>query len=304
MAEVIEEPLKIEMPAVNSKRRVLRRTARPSHVRVDGGHWRRYDRPGKTSRTIILVLFAMFLLTPIAGMVYFTFRSATGGFTIDHWAALFDGSSFSLIALEDGLINSLILVVVTLAMELVVVIPSFVLIEVRFPRLKRAMGVLMLLPMAIPAIILVVGLAPIYAFLSNVLGANIWTLALAYGILALPFVYTTISSDLRGLNAQTLTRAAQSLGAGWFRTLTAVLLPCLHRSIISSMLITTAIVLGEFTIASLLNRVTLQTALILISKSDVYLSVIVTFLVLILTFLALFAMASTGAKKHRHKEES
>lgn len=64
------------------------------------------------------------------------------------------------------------------------------------------------------------------------------------------------------------------------------------------MLITTAIVLGEFTIASLLNRTTLQTALISISKTDVYLSVIVTLIVLLCTLVALFIMA-TGNRPSR-----
>lgn len=260
--------------------------------------WQPYDRPGSVSKTGILLGFSLFLLLPIAGMLYFTFRSATGGFTVDHWLALFDASGFSFMTLSEGLLNSLMLVAVTLAIELMLVIPAFVLISVRFPRLNRAMGVIMLLPIAIPAIILVVGLAPALAFFADIVGPNTWTLALAYGILALPFVYTTISSDLRGLDCRTLAQAAESLGAGWLRTLTDILLPCIRRSIISSMLITTAIVLGEFTIASLLNRTTLQTALISISKTDVYLSVIVTLIVLLCTLVTLFIMA-TGNRPSR-----
>lgn len=263
--------------------------------------WRRYDRPGRAVKTVVLSGFALFLLLPIVGMLYFTFRSPTGGFTLEHWLTLFDAHDFSSTTLIDGVLNSLMLVAVTLAIELIVVIPSFVLIAVRFPRLDRAMDMLMLLPIAIPAIILVVGLAPVLAVLSDVVGTNTWTLALAYGVLALPFVHTTISSDLRGLDCRTLSQAAESLGAGWPRTLIDVLLPCLRRSIVASMLITTAIAFGEFTIASLLNRVTLQTALISISKTDVYRSVIVTLIVLLCTLFALFAMTS-GDRKPRRKD--
>ncbi len=266
--------------------------------------WKRYDRPSNAVRNVILTVFALFLALPIVGMLYFTFRSATGGFTLDHWLDLFTGeSSSSWSALEDGLINSIVLVLVTIAIEYVIVIPALVLIDVRFPRIKRYMRIFMLLPIAIPAIILVVGFAPIFSVLSNLFSADVWTLALAYGIIALPFVYTTIEADLSGMNAATLAQAAESLGAGWWRILVSIMLPCLRKSIVSATLITSAIVLGEFTIASLLNRETLQTDLIVISKSDVYVSVIITLIVLVLTFIALFLVSGAG-KNHKERKQS
>ena len=240
--------------------------------------WKRYDRPSNAARNVILTVFALFLALPIVGMLYFTFRSAMGGFTLDHWLDLFAGeSSSSWTALEGGLVNSIVLVLVTIAIEYVIVIPALVLIDVRF--------------------------APIFSVLSNLFSADVWTLALAYGIIALPFVYTTIEADLSGMNAATLAQAAESLGAGWWRILVSIMLPCLRRSIVSATLITSAIVLGEFTIASLLNRETLQTDLIVISKSDVYVSVIITLIVLVLTFIALFLVSGAG-KNHKERKQS
>lgn len=168
------------------------------------------------------------------------------------------------------------------------------------------MRIFMLLPIAIPAIILVVGLAPIFSVLSEFLGSGTWTLAFAYGIIAMPFVYTTIASDLDGMNAKTLTQAAESLGASWWRTLIDIIVPSLRRSISSVTLITAAIVLGEYTIASLLNRETLQTDLVMISQSDVYLSVIITFIVLVVTFVALFLVSGIGrgTRKSRSGEKT
>ena len=264
-----------------------------------GQIWKRYDRPSRIGHLVVLLLFMLFMLLPVIGMLYFTFRSATGGYTLDHWKALFSSETDSLTSLQGGLVNSLVLVIVTLMIEFIIIIPALVLIHVRFPHVARLMHSLMLLPIAIPAIILVVGYAPIYSFLSLHVDSGTWTLALAYGIIAMPFVYTTIESDLRGINALTLTQAAESLGAGWGRILISVIAPCLRRSIIASTLITTAIVLGEFTIASLLNRQTLQTDLIVISQSDVYFSVIVTLIVLILTFLSLFVV-SGAARQENH----
>ena len=158
----------------------------------------------------------------------------------------------------------------------------------------------MLLPIAVPAIILVVGFAPVFSVLSIIIGSDSWTLGLAYGIIAMPFVYTAIESDLSGMNATTLTQAAESLGASWWRILFSIILPCLRRSITAATLITSAIVLGEYTIASLLNRETLQTDLVMVSQSDVYLSVIITLIMLVLKFISIFVVSGAGRGRKHH----
>ncbi|MFT8593438.1 MAG: ABC transporter permease subunit [Bifidobacterium sp.] len=273
----------------------------------EGATWKPYDRPSKAFTATVLTVFCIILGFPLIGMLYFTFRSSTGGFTIGHWAELFASSTTDIWdSLGSGLVNSLLLVALTILIEYAVVIPAIILIDVRFPRVQRKMRIFMLLPIAIPAIILVVGLAPIFSVLSEFLGSGTWTLAFAYGIIAMPFVYTTIASDLDGMNAKTLTQAAESLGASWWRTLIDIIVPSLRRSISSVTLITAAIVLGEYTIASLLNRETLQTDLVMISQSDVYLSVIITFIVLVVTFVALFLVSGIGrgTRKSRSGEKT
>lgn len=262
--------------------------------------WSPYDRPTQVFRRVVLVLFAVFIALPLIGMVYFTFRSSTGGFTTEHWTTVFSPRGSDIWdSLGPGLYNSLILVVCTVVIVYVLVIPAIILIDVRFPRMRRMMRVFMLFPIAVPAIILVVGFAPVFAFLSRVVGPGSWTLSLAYGVLAMPFVYTTVESDLSGLHAGTLVQAAESLGSRWSRTLVLVLVPCLRRSIVSATLMVCAIVLGEFTVASLLNRETLQTDLIVISQGDVYVSVIITLIVLVGTFAALFAVSGAGGRRTR-----
>jgi len=54
-------------------------------------------------------------------------------------------------------------------------------------------------------------------------------------------------------------------------------------------------VLGEFTIASLLGRTNVQTALVLVSKQDPYLSNIVVVIALAATLLLLFVIGRIGA---------
>ncbi len=59
-------------------------------------------------------------------------------------------------------------------------------------------------------------------------------------------------------------------------------MPNLRSGLLAASLIATALLLGEFTIASLLNRQVLQTALLVVGKMDSYASSIFTLLSLAL----------------------
>ena len=91
-------------------------------------------------------------------------------------------------------------------------------------------------------------------------------------------------ANLDAVPVVTLSEAARSLGANWVTVLRLVLLPNLRRGVLAASFISVAVVLGEFTIASLLNRVNLQTALLQVSQSDPYVAVIFAFLALVLVF--------------------
>ncbi|WP_244210514.1 hypothetical protein [Rathayibacter rathayi] len=69
-----------------------------------------------------------------------------------------------------------------------------------------------------------------------------------------------------------------------------MLLPNLRRGLVAAALITVAVVLGEYTIASLLSRTTLQTALVQVSKSDAYAAVIFSLLSLLFAFALLLGI--------------
>ena len=124
----------------------------------------------------------------------------------------------------------------------------------------------MLLPISIPAIVLVVGLAPIYLQIGRTLGTGAWTLAFAYGITVLPFAYRSIQASIDAVDVRTLAEAARSLGASWPTVVLRVLAPNLRQGLLAASLISVAVVLGEFTIASLLNRQVLQTALVVVQQ--------------------------------------
>lgn len=244
--------------------------------------------PGPAVRAVIWTLLGLFFLIPLFSMVEFTLRTAKPGvYNFDRWVAVFSGETTRYDRVYQGLGNSLVLAVVTVAIVLLVLLPTIVLVELRFPKLRRVLEAVCLLPIMIPAIVMVVGLAPTYAVVTQIFGSGAWTLAFAYGITVLPYAYRAIQSNVAAVDMITLSEAARSLGAGWTTVFSRVLVPNLRRGILAAAALSVAVVLGEFTIASLLSRVNLQTSLLLVSQSDPFVAVIFALLALVFAFVLL-----------------
>ncbi|MES2094170.1 MAG: ABC transporter permease subunit [Actinomycetota bacterium] len=244
--------------------------------------------PGPVARTVILGVVGALFAIPILAMIEFSFRNLAGGYTTAHWAGVFSPTAAVTYAIVfTGLGNSLLLAVVTVVIILVILLPTMILVQLQFPRLRRVLEFVCIVPITVPAIVVVVGLAPVYSVVARLAGSSVWTLAFAYGVTVLPYAYRAIQSNLSAVDVVTLSEAARSLGAGWGSVLWRVILPNLRRGILAAAFITVAVVLGEFTIASLLNRVNLQTALVQVSKSDPFVAVIFSLLALAFAFALL-----------------
>lgn len=254
--------------------------------------------PSTATRWVIVAVIALLFLVPIASMLEFTLRGGlAGGYTFDRWATLFGadgGLTGQYKPIVTGLGNSLLLAVVTVAVMLVLLVPTMVLVRIRFPKLQRVLEFVCLLPITIPAIVLVVGLAPVYSVVSRMFGSGVWTLAFAYGVIVLPYAYRAVQSNLAAVDVVTLSEAARSLGAGWATILFRVVVPNIRRGLLAAAFISVAVVLGEYTIAALLNRVNLQTALVVVSKADPYIAVIIALLALAFAFVLLLVIGFIG----------
>lgn len=253
--------------------------------------------PSRVTRWVILSIVGVIFALPIVSMIEFTLRGGlAGGYTLDRWIAVFTGQlgpEYKQLWVAIG--NSLVLAVVTVAIMLLLLVPTMVLVKLSFPQLRRLLEFICLLPITIPAIVLVVGLAPVYGVVSRIFGSGVWTLAFAYGILVLPYAYRAIQSNLDSIDVKTLSEAARSLGASWPTVLLRVIVPNLRRGLLAASFISVAVVLGEFTIASLLNRVNLQTALLIASKADPFVAAIFALLALLFAFILLLVIGRVGS---------
>lgn len=250
--------------------------------------------PRPLTRWVIGIVVGVLFALPLFATLLFTLRDGDG-FSLVHWVSLFDPAKAAVLRpIWTGAGNSLVLAMVTVLIVLLVLAPTMLLVALRFPGLSRPLEFLALLPITIPAIVLVVGLAPIYQQIGRTLGTGAWTLAFVYGITVLPFAYRSIQASIDAIDVRTLSEAARSLGASWFDVVVRVLAPNLRPGLLAASLISVAVVLGEFTIASLLNRQVLQTALVVVNKIDAYASAMFTLLALAFAFALLLVIGRAG----------
>ena len=168
---------------------------------------------------VILFVTLAFLFVPLLAMFIFTLRHPLSGrWSAAPWTAIFTGNGESLGAdlsvLWQGVGISLSLSAVTVAIMLMLLVPTMVIVHIRSKALERAIEWVATLPLTIPAIVLVVGLGPIYRWLSaDVLSTNPIWLCFAYVILVMPFAFRAIAVGLNSIDVKTLVEASRSLGA-------------------------------------------------------------------------------------------
>lgn len=260
--------------------------------------------PGPVTRWIILGVVGALFIVPILALVEFSLRvGQTGQHSFVHYAAIFDPANASTYSvLFQGIGNSLVICAITVLIVLFVLLPTMILVELRFPKFRRVLEFICIIPITIPSIVLVVGFVPVYSVVASIFGSYPWTLAFAIGVIVLPYAYRPIAANLAALDVVILSEASRSLGAGWFSLIVKVLLPNLRRGIFSSCFITIAVVLGEFTIASFLSQNTFQTALLLLQHTDPYVAVIFALFALVFVFVLLILIGRLGTSRRNRRQ--
>jgi putative spermidine/putrescine transport system permease protein len=251
-------------------------------------------------RYVVFTVFGLFFLLPMWALARWSLEGVKlGSWSFTAWRQIASYTSNEGIPpLISAVEITLELAVITSAVMLVLVVPTMIWIRLRVRWLARTMEFLCLLPLTIPAIVLVVGLGPIYNKIAH-LSLSALMLFWVYVILALPYAYRALAAGLNAVDATTLSEAARSLGASWFTVIVRVIVPNMRNAILNALLLTCALVLGEFTIAFFLLYVNLQVELYSISRNTPNAGVIfsTSFAALLFAFVLLLILSFAGRSR-------
>jgi putative spermidine/putrescine transport system permease protein len=242
------------------------------------------------------VLGALYFILPLYATLDFSLRMKRGAISLQAYSSAFSDPQFF-----QTFLYSNEMAIATIIISLVLIVPTCYWIRLRVPGARRIVEFITLMPFVIPAIILVFGLIGIYGAPINIpfTSINLLTpltesdfgtnalLAAGYIVLAMPYIYRAVDTGLQAMNMRALTEAAQSLGANWLTIMIRIIFPNLRSALLSGALLTFAIVVGEVTISSFLNRPAFGPYLWLLGQHLSYQPAALSFFSFLLTWAAM-----------------
>jgi len=197
-----------------------------------------------------LGIAAVYLFLPLVAMVWASIRSPTG-IRLDAYGEVLRAPRF----LETFGFSTQA-AIITILISAALVVPTAYWVDLKLPRLRPLVEFLTVVPLVIPPLLMTFGLIRLFnntPLTNSNQGLYIMMLG-AYVIISFPFMYRAVDAGMQAVNLRVLTEAAQSLGASWITVLTQVVVPNLLVAILNGSFVTFAMILGEFTISSLLNQ--------------------------------------------------
>ena len=193
---------------------------------------------------------------------------------------------------------SFLLSLETIAISLLIFVPTVYWVHLKMPRLRPVIAFFALIPFVVPPIVLVVGLLKFFKGSPDWFYAQPWGfLAAAYVILAFPYMFFSLDAGFRAIDVHTLTEASQSLGASWPVTLVKVILPNIRAAALAGSFLALAIVMGEFTIANLAAFHTFPLFLQYVNETQAYPAAALTLMSFGITWAAMASLLVFGRRR-------
>jgi putative spermidine/putrescine transport system permease protein len=239
---------------------------------------------------VIFIIGITYFILPLLGTLNFSLKSQP--FLSAYTGFLQDPKFYTTLG------YSFVVGFITIIVSISLMVPTAYWVRLRVPRAKPFVEFITLLPFVIPPIVLVFGLISTYShpplpFTHTDIGSTA-LLTFGYVVLSFPYMYRAVDTGLRSMDIQSLTEAAQSLGAGWIRILITIILPNLRVALLSGAFLTLAIVVGEFTMANFLARPAFAPYLSLLGSNAPYQQAAVALVSFGLTWIAMGFIALLG----------
>ncbi len=203
-------------------------------------------------RFLIVSLFVFYMLLPIVATYLFSLATRWDrsimpeGYTWEAYQTAFNLSYFRI-----TLKNSLILSIASCLVSFIIIVPTVYLTQINFRKFRPLLDLLMIIPFAIPTVVLALSYVRVYTF--QPITRSPFLLIMATVVYTMPFMYRSVSNSVDAVDISVLTEASQSLGGDLWNTLTKVIMPNIYPGILSGMLLVFATVFADFTLAKLIT---------------------------------------------------
>jgi putative spermidine/putrescine transport system permease protein len=207
-----------------------------------------------TVPTLVVIAAALYFLVPLYATFDFSLRMERGVLSFAAYRDVFQSDTFI-----STLSFSAVASVMAIVFGALIIVPTAYWVRLKLPKMRPLIEFLTLLPLIIPPVVLVFGYMRIYgnnSFLPLTTtdpGTNV-LLVIGYTVLSMPYMFRAVDNGMAAIDIATLTEAAESLGASRFDIIRKVIFPNVRSAIMSGAFLTFSISLGEFVMASLLNR--------------------------------------------------
>ena len=170
------------------------------------------------------------------------------GFTFKWYDELWQDGSFT-----RAFRTSLLVVTYTSALNLLIGLPLAYAIYMAASRgVKLAARIVVLLPIAVPELVLAFGFILVFSSDSLPWLGTSWLLVAGHTVLTLPYFVSTLLADMRQIDLKGMQSVAASLGASFQARFLDIVLPSLRYSLLSALVTVAAISIGEFQLSNLI----------------------------------------------------
>ena len=256
----------------------------------------------KIGSYLILTIFGLYMIFPFISTGLYATSSEWSNtifpkdFTFQWFIALMQDSNFI-----SAVLRSITLTLITLTTVLVVMVPTVFLVYLYFPKIDYFLKGLVIMPYAIPGVILATGLLRMYS------GTAIPMYVVLVGGLfigSLPFMYQGIRNSLESIQTKSLIESAEILGASTIQSFLKTIVPNIRLGLLITTLLIFSSFFGEFVLTNLLiggNYETIRIYMLRRMSENGHLAsaVMVAYFVVLLVISLIITYLTSSNKKTR-----
>jgi putative spermidine/putrescine transport system permease protein len=236
-----------------------------------------------------MILGILYFFLPLVATFMFSLRAELGHLSLRAYQNLFADPKFI-----HNFSYSVLWALLSIALGILIFVPTAYWVRLRVPQYRSIVEFITLLPFVIPGIVYVFGLVRTYSHPPLLIVNSPFLIVSGYTILAMPYMYRAVDTGLRAIDVQTLTEAAQSLGAGWGTILFRIILPNIRVAILSGSFLTFAIVIGEYILAQYLVKPAFAPYMLTLAQNRAYEPAAAAIISFALTWIALGILQFVG----------